>query len=183
MAATNSHGFAFTDYPATRMAWPGGFSGVANSTGGTSTMAITAPFIGLVDVAMAFMRDEFARRGKKLDDFSAFEKIEWVHAHREAWLVYQAWEGTIAALERTGNAQQEAGLAKMSISLLTESIMTRLCKITGGSVFGRHSPLGHWFEDARALAFLRPPPSLAHDTVFAMSELGEPGAVRLGSRG
>lgn len=179
MASTNSHGFVFTDYPATRMAWPGSFRDVFEQTGGAGTMANTAPFVGIVDIAMRFMREEFARRGLKPESFRAFDRIEWASAHREAWLLYQAWEGALAAMERKGRARHEAALAKMSISMLAESILTRLCKIAGGSVFARHSPLGHWFEDVRALAFLRPPPALAHDGLFALSEQGEPGAMKL----
>jgi hypothetical protein len=35
--------------------------------------------------------------------------------------------------------------------------------VIGGGTFHRRSPLGHWFEDVRALGFLRPPWGLAYD--------------------
>ena len=65
--------------------------------------------------------------------------------------------------------------AAMSIALLAESILTRLCRIAGGGAYARHSPLGFWFEDVRALGFLRPPWALAADALFAFSTEAEPG--------
>ena len=35
--------------------------------------------------------------------------------------------------------------------------------------FAQHSPFGHWFEDVRALGFLRPPWGLAYDALIADS--------------
>ncbi len=42
-------------------------------------------------------------------------------------------------------------------------------RIHGGSTFSRRSPFAHWFEDVRALGFLRPPWALAYDTLFTTS--------------
>ena len=39
----------------------------------------------------------------------------------------------------------------------------------GGGTFARRSPFGHWFEDVRALGFLRPPWALATDGLIADS--------------
>jgi hypothetical protein len=36
----------------------------------------------------------------------------------------------------------------------------------GGGTFARQSPYGFWFEDVRALGFLRPPWGLAFDTLY-----------------
>jgi hypothetical protein len=36
----------------------------------------------------------------------------------------------------------------------------------GGGTFARHSPFGFWFEDVRALGFLRPPWGLAFDALY-----------------
>jgi alkylation response protein AidB-like acyl-CoA dehydrogenase len=179
MAATNSHAFTFADYPATRMAWPGSWRDVIEGSGGAGTLANTAPFVGIVEAAMRHMREEFVRRGQRFENFRAFEKIEWATAHREAWLLYQAFDGALAAVERNGRAQHEAMLAKMNIAVLAESVLTRLCRIAGGSAYARHSPLGFWFEDVRAAGYLRPPWALAHDGLFALSALGEPGAMAL----
>lgn len=179
MAATSSHAYTFKDCPATQMAWPGSWRDVMNATSGAGIMANTAPFVGIVDAAMKHMREEFARRNQRLEEFRAFERIEWATAHREAWLLYQAYEGAIAAIERKGRAVHEAVLAKMSIAVLAESILTRLCRIAGGGAYARHSPLGFWFEDVRALGFLRPPWSLAYEGLLALSSFGEPGAMRI----
>jgi alkylation response protein AidB-like acyl-CoA dehydrogenase len=177
MAATNSHGFTFDDCLATRMAWPGSWRDVMNATTGAGIMANTAPFVGIIDAAMRHMREEFVRRNQSPTDFRAFERIEWATAHREAWLLYQAYEGALLAIECKGRAIHEALLAKMSIAVLAESILTRLCRIAGGGAYARHSPLGFWFEDVRALGFLRPPWSLAHEGLLAFAESGEPGAA------
>jgi hypothetical protein len=42
----------------------------------------------------------------------------------------------------------------------------RLCKVLGGGTFHRASPFGSYFEDVRALGFLRPPWGLAFDQLF-----------------
>jgi alkylation response protein AidB-like acyl-CoA dehydrogenase len=178
MAATNSHAYIFKDCPATQMAWPGSWRDVMNATGGAGTMANTAPFVGIIDAAMQHMREEFARRGQRPEDLRAFERIEWAAAHRETWLLYQAYNGALLAIERKGRAIQEAVLAKTTIAVLAESILTRLCRISGGGAYARHSPLGFWFEDVRALGFLRPPWSLACEGLLALSSFGEPGAMR-----
>ena len=39
----------------------------------------------------------------------------------------------------------------------------------GGGTFSQRSPFAHWFEDVRALGFLRPPWGLAYDGLFATS--------------
>ena len=179
MTATNSHAFTFNDFKATRMAWPGPWREVFESTGGTGGLCYTAVFLGIIDAAMRFMRQEFARRGQRPEDLRAFEQMEWATAHREAALIYQCFEAALAALERTGNARHEAALAKATIAVLAESVMTRLCRIAGGGAYARHSPLGFWFEDVRAAGFLRPPWALSYDGLYALSWNGEPGAMTI----
>jgi len=53
------------------------------------------------------------------------------------------------------------------IAQLAESVLGRICKVIGGGSFSRSSPFGHWYEDVRALGFLRPPWGLAYDRLFA----------------
>ncbi len=181
MPATNSHAFTFDNYPATRLAWPGSWRDVFEGTGGTGSLGFGAPFLGIIDAAMRFMRDEFIRRGQHPESFRAFEKMEWAAAHREATLMYQCYEAALTAMERNGRARHEASLAKANIAVLAESVMTRLCRIAGGGAYARHSPLGFWFEDVRAAGFLRPPWAIAADGLFAMSWNGEPGAMSIES--
>ena len=47
--------------------------------------------------------------------------------------------------------------------------LLRLTRVLGGGTFSRRSPFAHWFEDVRALGFLRPPWGLAYDPLFATS--------------
>ena len=52
---------------------------------------------------------------------------------------------------------------------LAERTMLRLTRVLGGGTFSQRSPFAHWFEDVRALGFLRPPWGLAYDALFATS--------------
>lgn len=178
MAATNSHAFTFTDMPATRMAWPGTWRAVFES-GGLGGLINTAPIVGVVEAAMRFVREDFARRGKRAADFRAFEKVEWATAHREAALIYQTFEAAVSAVERGQRGRHESAIAKANIAVLAESVLGRLCRVTGGGAYARYSPLGFWFEDVRAAGFLRPPWAVALDGLFAMSFQGEPGALSI----
>jgi hypothetical protein len=55
---------------------------------------------------------------------------------------------------------------KTAIAELAETALGRICKVIGGGTFHRRSPLGHWYEDVRALGFLRPPWGLAYDRLI-----------------
>jgi hypothetical protein len=57
--------------------------------------------------------------------------------------------------------------AKTAIAELAESMLGRICKVIGGGTFSRSSPFGYWYQDVRALGFLRPPFGLAYDQLFA----------------
>jgi hypothetical protein len=46
--------------------------------------------------------------------------------------------------------------------------------VLGGGTFSQRSPFSHWFEDVRALGFLRPPWGLAYDNLFATSFVAPP---------
>jgi alkylation response protein AidB-like acyl-CoA dehydrogenase len=59
--------------------------------------------------------------------------------------------------------------AKEAVAELAEQVLLRLTRVLGGGTFSRRSPFAHWFEDVRALGFLRPPWGLASDTLFATS--------------
>ena len=59
--------------------------------------------------------------------------------------------------------------AKESVAELAEATLGRLARVIGGGAFSRRSPFAHWYEDVRALGFLRPPWGLAYDNLFAMS--------------
>ncbi len=67
------------------------------------------------------------------------------------------------------DAPRQALLAKTVVAEHAESALRRICKVVGGSSFSRHSPYGYWFQDVRALGFLRPPWGLAFETLFEPS--------------
>ena len=48
-------------------------------------------------------------------------------------------------------------------------MLGRLARVIGGGAFSQRSPFAHWYEDVRALGFLRPPWGLAYDNLFALS--------------
>ena len=49
---------------------------------------------------------------------------------------------------------------------LAEATLARLARVIGGGAFSRRSPFAHWYEDVRALGFLRPPWGLAYDNLL-----------------
>jgi 3-deoxy-D-arabino-heptulosonate 7-phosphate (DAHP) synthase len=63
---------------------------------------------------------------------------------------------------------------KTAIAELAESVLARIAKVIGGGTFNRTSPFAFWYEDVRALGFLRPPWGLAFDQMFALSPIHRP---------
>ena len=59
--------------------------------------------------------------------------------------------------------------AKQAVAELAEGTLLRITRVLGGGTFSQRSPFAHWFEDVRALGFLRPPWGLAYDQLFATS--------------
>jgi alkylation response protein AidB-like acyl-CoA dehydrogenase len=175
MAGTNSHGFTFRDFPATRMAWPGHWRQAIEGNGGTATILFVGVILGVVDAAMAYMERQLRTRGAPGSPLPAFETMEWVMAQREAWLAQQAYDGALHALERHGRSRRDAQMAKANLATLAESVLTRLCRIAGGGAYSRNSPLGHWFEDVRAAGFLRPPWSVALEGLYTIGWERPPG--------
>jgi alkylation response protein AidB-like acyl-CoA dehydrogenase len=166
MAATNSHGFVFQDFAATRMAWPGHWRQVMEGSGGSSTALFVAVVLGVMDAAMAWTEDHLRGRGAPRKPLPSFEKVEWATAQSEAWLAQQAYDGLLRALETYGRSRRDAQMAKANVATLSESVLTRLCRLVGGSAYSRSSPLGFWFQDVRALGFLRPPWSVAVEGLY-----------------
>jgi alkylation response protein AidB-like acyl-CoA dehydrogenase len=86
-------------------------------------------------------------------------------------LSVQAFEGALRAVE-SGDADvafHAASRAKAAVAELAESCLTRLTRVVGGGSYSRRSPFASWFEDVRALGFLRPPWGLAYDGLFGTS--------------
>lgn len=170
MKATQSHGMRLHDMPATRLAWNGSIEGLSRPVGTISACLFTAVVLGILDEAIAVARPQMSRRAESL---RAFEQTEWTRAEMDHWLAVQAFEGALRALE-TGSADVALHAAlrlKQSVAQLAEQILLRLGRVLGGGTFSQHSPFAHWFEDVRALGFLRPPWGFAYDGLFATSLL------------
>lgn len=171
MRATQSHGFVFRDHPAVRFAWPGNLGGVSRAAGAFVTAVFTAVVLGVAENAVAMARPRLAGRKEAL---APLESVEWARVENEAWLMRQAYQGMLSAIEAKGSAAGlEALHAKIAVSELAESLTGRLCRVLGGGTFHRASPFGAAFEDVRALGFLRPPWVLAFDQLLARLREGQ----------
>lgn len=164
MAATQSHGFMFDGFPATRIAWPGHWRAVSDAAMPFIGTLFTSVILGIVQVAVETAR---AQLGKNPGAMRPYEQLEWTHAEQEAWLAEQAYEGMLRAVETKEAANRDVLTGKETIAGLAESCLLRICRVIGGGTYARHSPFGNWFEDVRALGFLRPPWGLAYDSLFA----------------
>jgi alkylation response protein AidB-like acyl-CoA dehydrogenase len=164
MTATQSHSVQFEGFPATRVAWPSHMLELGAAVGSFGACAFTAVIGGIIEIAVETARKQLEKRHDKL---SAYEQVEWSRIQMESWLIQQAYEGMLTAIEQESpSSGRETLLGKTAIAELAESLMTRLCKVMGGGTYARHSPFGFWFQDVRALGFLRPPWVLAYERLF-----------------
>jgi alkylation response protein AidB-like acyl-CoA dehydrogenase len=166
MAATQSHALKFDSLPAVRFAWPGHLDDIIGASAPVSATLFTAVVTGIVDVAVASARAYLEPRQESL---RAYERTEWAQAEMEAWLAVQAYEGILRAIETGERALGAVLRGKTAAAQLAESCLLRICRVIGGGTFSQRSPFGWWFEDVRALGFLRPPWGLAADGLFAES--------------
>ena len=158
MAATQSHSLEFTRFPARRIAWSGPFdpTKLSHVIGPCTFMAVVT---GIVEVAYGTAKGQLAGRPV----LRSFEKVEFSRAAHEVWLLGKAYGGVLTDVE-AGHAHT-VHYAKASVAELAESVLTRLCRVVGGSTLSRHSPFGYWAQDVKALGFLRPPWALAYDVL------------------
>jgi alkylation response protein AidB-like acyl-CoA dehydrogenase len=168
MAATQSHAMQFDRYPATRCAWPGHLQELVLAAGPYVASSFAAVIVGVVDAALETARQQLRPRH---DALRPYEQVEWSRAELEAWLIRQAHEGMLRAIETETDALWSALRGKTAIAELAESALSRMAKVIGGGTFNRSSPFAFWYEDVRALGFLRPPWGLAFDQVFALSPI------------
>ena len=164
MAATQSHAMAFNEFPVTRIAWPGQFRLIQENTGALTQCCFTAVIVGVTEVALDTARQQVAPRR---DNLRAYEQVEWSKAELEGWLIQQAYEGMLRAIEQDRDRRYQTVQGKTAIAELAESVLRRIGKVIGGGTFSRSSPFGYWYEDVRALGLLRPPWGLAYDQLFA----------------
>jgi alkylation response protein AidB-like acyl-CoA dehydrogenase len=168
MAATQSHAMRLDGCPAVRVAWDRPLEEVALAAAPLVSSLFTAVILGVLDEATATARAQLA---SKADTMRAYEQVEWSRAELEHWLAEQAFEGALRAVE-AGDATRalHATLrAKEAVAELAESALRRTARVLGGGTYSRRSPFAAWFEDVRALGFLRPPWGLAYDSLFLTS--------------
>jgi alkylation response protein AidB-like acyl-CoA dehydrogenase len=164
MTATQSHAMQFEAFPATRSAWPGNIRTLGANANAFVSCSFTAVILGIVETAIETARQQLEKRHASM---RPYEQVEWTRVEMEGWLIRQAYEGMLRAVEqKAALARRDALLGKTAIAELAESALTRICKVIGGGSYARHSPFGFWFEDVRALGFLRPPWVLAYDQLF-----------------
>lgn len=168
MAATQSHAVRLEGCRAIRLAWPGELDALTKGAGGMNMALFTAVVLGVVDEAVAAAGDRVRPR---VGSLRPYEQVEWARALGDHWLAEQAYEGVLRTLA-TGDALAGlvAGLrGKTAVAELAEQIMLRIGRVVGGGTFSGSSPFSSWFEDVRALGFLRPPWGLAYDGLILAS--------------
>lgn len=161
MAATQSHAFHFEGLAAERHAH-GSALELAPQAMPIAFYAFTAVIMGVLDAALAEGRGRLLPRKERM---SAFERVSWTEAVNAIWLANQAFEGMGRAIER-GVPGPAVTRGKLAISELAEAAMLAMSKAIGGASFSHATPFGQWFQDVRALGFLRPPWPLAYDRLF-----------------
>lgn len=168
MAATQSHAMRLEGAPATRAAWGRSVNDLVLAAAPLNSCLFTAVVLGILDEAVASARERLAPRAQEL---RAYEQVEWTRAEAEHWLAQQAYEGALRAFEAgAGPEALHAALrGKAAVAELAEQVLLRLTRVLGGGTYSRRSPFAHWFEDVRALGFLRPPWALASDGLFLTS--------------
>lgn len=168
MAATQSHAMRLAGAPAVRMAWDGPLEQVSVAAAPFISTVFTAVVLGVLDEAVGLARGQLQG---KADQLRPFEQVEWTRAEADHWLAVQAYEGALRSLEagEPAVALHDALRAKQSVAELAEAVLQRLTRVLGGGTFSQRSPFARWFEDVRALGFLRPPWGLAYDSMFLTS--------------
>ena len=123
--------------------------------------------LGVLDEAIAVAKQQLR---PKAADLRAYEQVEWTRAVNDHWLRCRPTRGRCGRSRPAIRRPLFAALcAKEAVAELAEATLGRLARVIGGGAFSRRSPFAHWYEDVRALGFLRPPWGLAYDTLFAQS--------------
>ena len=164
MTATQSHALQFVDFPVTRRAWHNAGGEFQRAQGGSVRCMFAGVIVGIVETAIETARSQLK---VKHDSMRAYERVEWARVEMEGWLIQQAYEGMLHAVETdVENRGRDTLFGKEAIAELAETVMQRISKVIGGAAYSRHLPYGFWQEDVRALGFLRPPWGFAFDTIF-----------------
>lgn len=166
MRATQSHALTFDHCPAERFGWPGHLDELIAAAAPFVGTLFTAVVLGIVETAVATAGEQL---GPRADSLRPYEQVEWAQAELDAWTAVQAYEGMLRAVETMADARLPVLRGKTAVAQLGESCLARLARVIGGGTYSQRSPFAHWYEDVRALGFLRPPWGLAFDGLIAGS--------------
>ena len=170
MAATQSHAMRLEGVPGGPPGLDGPLEPITRAAGSARLDRCSPPSCSACSTRRSARRGE--QLAAKVDQLRAFEQVEWARAEQDHWLAVQAYEGALRARSRRRPGRRRStprcGPRRRSPS----SPRTRCAASPGCSAAARsrrRSPFAHWFEDVRALGFLRPPWGLAYDGLFATS--------------
>lgn len=163
MPATQSHSMEFIKYPAKRIVFAEQYNPykLSHAIGPCTFIAVVA---GVVDIAYLTAKEIVSKKSVCL---RTYEKVEFMKVEHEYWLFQKGYEGLMTEIENENSSFVQC--AKVAMAELAESILTKICRVIGGSTLSKNSPFGFWSQDVKALGFLRPPWALAYDVLLEQS--------------
>lgn len=169
MKATQSHAVMLEGVEATAFAWPGSIAETAPYAAALGLPMFCAVMVSVVDEAMAEAERRLVARKLR-----AHDEVEWARAQVEHWMLTQAIDGLVRTLatQRVEAVAADGIKAKLAIADLAEVLVGRICRVIGGGAFSARSPFASWYEDVRALGYLRPPWALAYDQLIEARRSG-----------
>lgn len=169
MKATQSHGVMLEGVESTAFAWPASIAAAAPYAASLGLPMFCAVTASIADEAMAEAERRLAGR-----DLRASDEVDWARAQVEHWMLTQAMAGLLRSLatQDAGAIAVDAVKAKLGLADLAETLLSRICRVVGGGAFSARSPFASWYEDVRALGYLRPPWALAYDQLIEARRSG-----------
>ena len=160
MKATQSHAVLLDGVEGTPMVWPDALIECGPAVSSLALSLFSAVVSAICDAAMA----EAERRlgGRPL---RPYEDVALTQAQVDHWMLTQAMHGLSVTIGRdpTPVALVAATKAKLGMAALAEKLLSELARAVGGGAFSASSPFAAWYEDVRALGYLRPPWALSFD--------------------
>ena len=164
MKATQSHAVMLDGVSGVPWAWQQALLLGAPMSGALGLTMFCSVVAAVCDAAMA----EAERRlgGRQL---RPYEEVALTQAQIDHWMLDQAMNGLLATLEseQAPTVLMAATKAKLGMAALAEELLSQICRAVGGGAFSASSPFATWYEDVRALGYLRPPWGLAFDQLAA----------------
>jgi alkylation response protein AidB-like acyl-CoA dehydrogenase len=160
MKATQSHAVRFDDVAGTPWAWQQALALGAPAITALGLTTFCSVITSVCDAAMVEAQRRLTGRTLR-----PYEQVALTQAEIDHWMLSQAMVGAVAALatEPAAEALLSITKAKLGMGALAESMLDRICRAVGGGAFSASSPFATWYEDVRALGYLRPPWALAFD--------------------